>query len=188
MFSKKKGFPKYFCPLSLAYLSAVPLTVQATDHTTRHSQRLWTASDRSSEEICSETEIQPTPTTSPDSTRSSRAWVFGRILDSAGSLKPTLAEHGFSVGSQIRLSVGFRPNPVKDLIRPASERGKERKSVDLLKGEREREREREEDCANLLKGEREGDSAFLFFIFYKTQHDSATFLSMQFGTFCLENI
>jgi len=64
----------------------------------------------------------------------------------SGSLKPTLAEHGFSVGSQIRLSVGFRPNPVKDLIRPASERGKERKSVDLLKGERERERERGRLC------------------------------------------
>jgi hypothetical protein len=36
-------------------------------------------------------------------------------------------------------SVGFRPDPIKDPVRPADERG-ERERVDLLKGERERGR------------------------------------------------
>lgn len=137
---KKKKAPPNIFVLSLSHsLVAIPLTVQAIDHPTRHSQRPWTASDQSSEEICSKTEIRPTPTTSVDSTWSSRTWVFDRISDSAGSLKPTLAEHGFSIGSQIRMSVGFRPNPVKDPIRPASERG-ERERVPICLRARERGR------------------------------------------------
>jgi len=64
--------------------------------------------------------------------------------------------------------LGFWP----DLVRSAGERG-ERESVDLL------------------KGEREGDSAFFFFcflIFIKPNVAQPCPCPCQFGTFCLENI
>lgn len=109
--------------------------------------------------------------------RSGRVWIFGRISDQPANP----AEREFLAGSQIRPirlsvgfwqdqrsarslklrrpSVGFRPDLVRDPVRPADERG-------------------ERESADLLKGEKEGDSTIFLFYFFKSQRGSATSLSM----------